>query len=172
MRRDIKLESLEVAVQHNGVGSHIRYVSSGGRRAEQVRIDHDLLLREISNQHVVAVVEAIDVVQFDGLIPVADRVVIREGLQRQLAGSRWRTWPLAVGSGCWGSSAATVAPGAQWASYAQDLPPGKGDRSDPEERPRTAVERPRIRLRFGGGARWLDRWPHDWTGLPDQRIEH
>ena len=56
-------------------------------RPVQLRIDYDLLLREIRNQHVVAVIETIDVIEFDRLIPVGDRVFIRERLQFQRAGA-------------------------------------------------------------------------------------
>jgi hypothetical protein len=57
-------------------------------------VDRDLLLREMRNQHVVAVVETIDVIEFDRLIPVADRVFIRERLQFQRAGAGGRERPL------------------------------------------------------------------------------
>ena len=52
-------------------------IASRGRRPVKVRVDHDLLLRQIGDQHVVAVVETIDVIEFDRLIAVADRVADR-----------------------------------------------------------------------------------------------
>src|SRR5215813_8381045 len=63
VRRHIQLQPLEIAIQHNGVVAHIGQVSTSGRRAVEVRIDHDLVLRAIGNQHVVAVVETIDVIE-------------------------------------------------------------------------------------------------------------
>jgi hypothetical protein len=53
----------------------------------EVGVDQDLLLRQIGDQHVVAVVETVDVIEFDRLVAVADRVLIREALHRQLAGA-------------------------------------------------------------------------------------
>ena len=88
VRRHIELQPLQVAIQHNGVVAHIGQGPSRGRRAVEVRIDHDLALREIGNQHIVAVVETIHVIELDDLIAIADRVVIRERLQFQ----RSRSW--------------------------------------------------------------------------------
>jgi hypothetical protein len=70
-----------VARRAIAVVAHIRQVAFGGRRVVKVRVDHDLLLREIGDQHVVAVVETVNVIEFDLLIPIA--VLIR-GLARLL----------------------------------------------------------------------------------------
>jgi hypothetical protein len=76
MPRHVELQTLEVAEQHDRVVIHIRQVPSRGRRPVKVRIDHDLLLGEIDDRHVVAVVETIDVIELDRLIAIADRVAI------------------------------------------------------------------------------------------------
>ena len=78
----VELQPLNVPEQRNGVRVDIRKISAGGRRAIQVRVDQNLLLREIRNQHIVAVVETIDVIKLDRLVAVADRVPVRERLQR------------------------------------------------------------------------------------------
>ena len=94
VRRHIQLQPLEVAIQHNGVVAHVGQVPSRGRRAVKVRIDDDLVLREIGNQHVVAVVETIDVIELDDLIAIADRVVVSERLQFQRSRTGRRKGPL------------------------------------------------------------------------------
>jgi hypothetical protein len=68
MLGNVELEALEVAEQRNGVGVDIREVPTCRRRAVEVRIDDDLLLREIDDRHVVAVVETFDVIELDRLI--------------------------------------------------------------------------------------------------------
>jgi hypothetical protein len=94
VRRHIQLETLEVAIKHHGVVVHIRQVASGGRRAVKVRVDHDLILGEIDDRHVVAVVEIIDMIELDDLIAIADRVVVGERLQFQRSRTGRRKGPL------------------------------------------------------------------------------
>jgi len=93
MLGNVELEALEVAEQRNRVGIDIREVPTCRRRAVEVRIDDDLLLREIDDRHVVAVVETFDVIELDRLIAVADRVAIRESLQGQVAWTGRRKRP-------------------------------------------------------------------------------
>jgi hypothetical protein len=47
MLGDIELQPRDIAEQRNGVGTDIRERPSRGRRCVQVRIDRDLLFREI-----------------------------------------------------------------------------------------------------------------------------
>ena len=91
---NIELQARDVAEQRHGVGTDIREIPSRGGRAVKVRVDRDLLLGEIRDQHVVAVVETVDMIEFDRLIAVADRVLVRERLQFQRSGSRRRERPL------------------------------------------------------------------------------
>ena len=82
--RDVEFEPLEVAEEHNGVVAHIRDVSSCGRRPVEVGVDDDLLLGEIDDRHVVAVVETFDVIELDDPRSVGDGAAIAEGLQLSL----------------------------------------------------------------------------------------
>jgi len=93
MLSDVELEPLDIAEQRNGVGIDVGQVPSCGRRAVELGVDHDLLLREIDDRHVVAVVETFDMIDLDRLVAVADHVAIRERLQGQVAGTCRRKWP-------------------------------------------------------------------------------
>jgi hypothetical protein len=75
--RHIKFQPLDVLEERNGIRADIGRSRRALRRWRvEVGVDQDLLLREIGDQHVVAVVEAIDVIKLDRLIPVAGCVLI------------------------------------------------------------------------------------------------
>src|SRR5258708_31264788 len=88
MRGNIELQPLDVVEQSNGVCAHIRRRRRALRRRPiEIRVDENLLARQIRHQHVVAVIHTLDVVQHYTLLSLADRVLIRERLQLQRPGT-------------------------------------------------------------------------------------
>src|SRR5712672_2535271 len=95
MRGNIELQPLDVVEQRNGVCAHIRRRWRALRRRPiEIRVDENLFARQIGDQHVVAVIETLDVVQHYTLLSIADRVLIRERLQRQRTGTSRCKWGL------------------------------------------------------------------------------
>ncbi len=63
--RHIQLQPLDVPKQRNGVQVDVRKRPSCRRRPVEIRIDEDLVLRQIGDHHVVDVIKIVDMVQHD-----------------------------------------------------------------------------------------------------------
>ena len=103
MLRHIKLQPLDGPEQRNSVQVDIRRRRSRRRRPVEICIDHDLLLREIRDQHVIGMIEVVDMMQHYASLPVADRVRVRERLQHQRTGTGRRKRELREPVGLQGS---------------------------------------------------------------------
>jgi len=95
MQGDIKSQPLDGVVQHNCACADIgRRRRARSRRAPEIGVDQNLLLREINGQHVLVVIKPRNVKDQHGLLSVADRVPLRDGFYRQRTGSGGREWEL------------------------------------------------------------------------------
>src|SRR5260221_5859113 len=93
MQGDIQSQPLDGVVQHNCASADIsRRRRARSWRAPEIGVDQNLLLREIDGQHVFVVIKPRNVKNQHGLLSVADRVALRDRLDRERTGAGGREW--------------------------------------------------------------------------------